>query len=236
MQWTWRFWRKHFCKIWGSHNSFSEDLGLLEYEALSLGNWLLMFGRNGTASYPRWLNPLSIWICIWILMKSYDLLLMQRVVVILLSFCVLVWEHSNIYVSIILEIYLCWPLLHWFDMKSSAGYAQSYKLIIVSGSFTAINRKYVNLYPENIVKSKNAEKYNGNEEWLDQMLVRWGNSHFGLIFFQRNLLLRKQNGTTPTFIQPHKYLETWILRQEISQKCWYNSTWLRSTTFCKAVI
>jgi hypothetical protein len=43
-------------------------------------------------------------------------------------------------------------------MKSSAGYAQSYKFIIASGSFAAINRKYVNLYPENIIKSKTTEK------------------------------------------------------------------------------
>jgi hypothetical protein len=64
------------------------------------------------------------------------------------------------------------------------------------------------LYPENVVKSKTAEKYNGSEEWLAQLLVRWGNCHFGLIFCQRNLLLRKQNSTTPTFIQPHEYLET----------------------------
>jgi hypothetical protein len=49
-------------------------------------------------------------------------------------------------------------------MKSSAGYALSYKLITASGSFTAINRKCVNLYPENVVKSKTAEKYNGSEE------------------------------------------------------------------------
>jgi hypothetical protein len=49
-------------------------------------------------------------------------------------------------------------------MKSSVGYAQSYKLIITSGSFTAINRKCVHLYPENIIKSKTAEKYNGTEE------------------------------------------------------------------------
>jgi hypothetical protein len=57
-------------------------------------------------------------------------------------------------------------------MKSSAGYTQSYKLIIASGSFTAINRKCVNVYSENIVKSKSAEKYNGTEEGLAQMLVR----------------------------------------------------------------
>jgi hypothetical protein len=49
-------------------------------------------------------------------------------------------------------------------MKGYAGYAQSYKFIIASGSFTAINRKYVNLNPENTVKSKTAEKCNGTEE------------------------------------------------------------------------
>lgn len=150
MQWIWRFWSKLFCKVWGSHSSLSEDLDLLEYEALSLGNWLSLFRRNGTASYPIWLNLVWNGIGIWILMKSYDFLLMQCVVIIWLSLHVLVWELSNIYVSIILEIYLCWQLLHWFNTKNSAGYAQSYKLIITSGSFTVINRNCVHLYPENI--------------------------------------------------------------------------------------
>ena len=57
-------------------------------------------------------------------------------------------------------------------MKSSARCAQSYELIITSVSFTAINRKCVHLYPENIIQNKTAEKYNGTEECLVQMLVR----------------------------------------------------------------
>jgi hypothetical protein len=49
-------------------------------------------------------------------------------------------------------------------MKISAGYAQSYKLIISSGSSTTISRKCVNLCPENIINSKTAEKYDSTEE------------------------------------------------------------------------
>jgi hypothetical protein len=49
-------------------------------------------------------------------------------------------------------------------MKGSVGYAQPYTLMSASSSFTAISRKCVNLYPENIVKNKTAEKYNGTEE------------------------------------------------------------------------
>jgi len=61
-------------------------------------------------------------------------------------------------------------------MKKCAGYAQSYKLIIASGSFTAINRKCVNLYSEYIVRSKAAEKYNSTESdllrcWSDEATV-----------------------------------------------------------------
>ena len=113
-QWIWRFWRKHSCKFWGSHSSLSEDLGLLEYEALSLGDWLPVFGRNDTASYSRWLNPLWIWIwiCILILMKIYDFLLVKCAVIIWLSsrvlMCLCFYFIGNLAV-------LATPSLIWYE-------------------------------------------------------------------------------------------------------------------------